>query len=88
MSCRDDPVYIYTQFNYTFFYMQTATPNIPHQISELVEYKDEVADEVGLNEVFQQFIASYQEVYETYEQDSDDKQDNNNDTGTSCITDY
>ena len=47
-----------------------------------------MADEVGLNEVFQQFIASYQEVYETYEQDSDDKQDNNNDTGTSCITDY
>ena len=47
-----------------------------------------MADEVGLNEVFQQFITSYQEVYETYEQDSDDKQDNNNYTGTSRITDY
>ena len=47
-----------------------------------------MSEEVGLNEVFQLFITRYQEVYETYEQDSDDKQDNNNDTGTSRITDY
>ena len=79
---------MYTQFNFSLFYVQTAIPNTPHQISELVEYKNEVSEEVGLNEVFQQFITRYQEVYETYEQDSDDKQDNNNDTGTSCITDY
>ena len=47
-----------------------------------------MAEEVGLNQVFQQFITRYQKVYETYEQDNNDKQDNNKDTGTSCITDY
>ena len=79
---------MYTQFNFSLFYMQTATPNTVHQFGELVKYENEVAEEVGLNQVFQQFITRYGEVYETYEQDSDDKQDNSNDTGTSCITDY
>lgn len=70
---------------FSLFYTQTATPNTVHQFSELVDYEIEVAEEVELYQVFQQFISRYQEIYE---QESTDKQDNDNDTGTNCITDY
>ena len=47
--------------------MQTAIVNIGHQyfkFEKLVEYEAEVAEEDGLNSLFQKFISNYQKVYE------------------------